>query len=127
LAVLHAIHADLVREHVGALGIRDLTLLESALARAQQAWTYGGDDTDLADLAAAYGFGLAKNHGYVDGNKRVAFMAMYVFLAINGLELDVAEPQAVDIVVALAGGRLSEKELAAWVRSNTVPLDHIDD
>lgn len=70
-------------------------------------------------LAAAYGYGLARNHGYVDGNKRVAFMALYVFLSLNGLELEVPEAAAVSTMTNVAAGALSEEELAVWVRNNT--------
>ena len=120
--MLQVIHADLIREHGGSLGVRDSGLIESALTRPQQKWIYARDEADLPNLAAAYGFGLAKNHGFVDGNKRVAFMAIYTFLLVNGLELDVEEPQAVDVMVALASGSLSEDQLAAWIRTNCVPF-----
>lgn len=76
-------------------------------------------DTDLAALAAAYGFGIAKNHPFVDGNKRVAFQAMYVFLGLNGLTIAADERNVVRLVLALAAGDLSEPELLAWIRENT--------
>src|SRR4051794_15559763 len=87
--MLDVVHDAQVREHGGTPGVRDEDMLESALARPQQKWAYA-DSPDLATLAAAYAFGLAKNHGYVDGNKRVAFMAAYVFLGLNGKDLDAA-------------------------------------
>ena len=114
---LDAIHADLVREHGGPLGIRDGGLIDSALARAPQKWSYD-PTTDLPALAAAYGYGLAKNHGYVDGNKRVALIAIYVFLLLNRLELHADEAQTVDIIVGVADGSINEDQLAAWVRDN---------
>jgi death on curing protein len=77
---------------------------------------------DLATLAAAYAFGLARNHGYVDGNERVAFMAAYVFLGLNGNDLDAAEPDVVATMERLAGGRLTEAALAKWFRENIRPL-----
>ena len=123
-------HRDLVQEHGGALGVRDESLIESALARPQHRWSYARRDVGLPVLAAAYAFGLAKIHGFVDGNKRIALLAAYTFLLINGLELEVSELQAVDIMVATARGKLSEHELAAWIRQNVVPfkgeLDTLD-
>jgi death-on-curing protein len=115
--VVEAVHTDLIREHGGALGIRDEGLLESALARPQQKWSYD-EAADLAELAAAYGYGLARNHGFIDGNKRVALMAMYIFLALNGRELSASEPETVSIVTAVAAGSVSEAELGAWVRAH---------
>lgn len=115
--VVEAVHTDLMREHGGALGIRDEALLESALARPQQKWSYD-QAADLADLAAAYGYGLARNHGFVDGNKRVALMAMYIFLALNGRELNASEPETVNIMTDVAAGSVSEGELGAWVRAH---------
>ena len=81
--LLDAIHLDQLREHGGSPGVRDENALESALGRPRNRWLYD-PASDLATLAAAYGYGLATNHGYVDGNKRVAFMALYTFLALNG-------------------------------------------
>ena len=107
--VLEAVHIDLIREHGGALGIRDEAMLESALARPQQKWSYD-EAADLADLAAAYGYGLARNHGFVDGNKRVALMATYIFLALNGRELNTREPETVTIMTEVAAGSVSEAD-----------------
>jgi death-on-curing protein len=115
--MLDAIHDAQIREHGGASGIRDVGLIESALARPQQKWSYD-KKPDLATLAAAYAFGLAKNHGYVDGNKRVAFLSAYVFLGINGHELEADERDVVDTMELLASGRLSEAKLAEWVRAH---------
>jgi death-on-curing protein len=119
LTVVEAIHADLIREHGGALGVRDSGVLESALARPRQKWAYDRK-TDLSALAAAYGFGLAKNHGFVDGNKRVSLMAIYVFLALNGRELEAPETEALDITTGVADGSVNEDQLAAWIRSRLV-------
>ena len=118
--LLNAIHTELIREHGGSYGVRDEGLLDSALARPRQKWSDG--ETDLAILAAAYGFGLAKNHGYVDGNKRVAFVAMALFLRRNGLDLVASEPDAVVAMTDMAAGDLGEGDLAAWIRANTEPL-----
>lgn len=115
-----AMHAELIREHGGSYGVRDEGLIESALARPQNQWAYG--ETDLAGLGAAYGFGLAKNHGFIDGNKRVALMAAYAFMYANGLNLEVAEPEAHAVFDDLAAGRLGEEELAVWLRSHVEPV-----
>ncbi len=90
--VVDAMKLDQIREHGGQPGLRDENLLESALARPLNKFAYEGTH-DLAELAAAYGYGLARNHAYVDGNKRIAFMAMYVFLAMNGFEIEASEPE----------------------------------
>ena len=113
--MLQAIHEAQTREHGGSPGIRDEGLLGSALARPRHKFAYGSQ-TDLAVLAAAYAFGLAKNHGFVDGNKRVAFMAAYVFLGLNGQDLDAAEPDLVTVMEHVAAGRLTEAALAKWIR-----------
>jgi death-on-curing protein len=111
-------HVDLIREHGGSPGIREAGLIESALARPRQKWEYA--TVDIAMLAAAYGFGLARSHGFIDGNKRIALMSIYTFLLVNGWELDATEPQAVDIMVGVANGSIGEEALAAWIRSNLV-------
>jgi death-on-curing protein len=108
-------HLDQLRVHGGLLGIRDENVLESALARPQQRWHYD-KDVDLPGLAAAYGYGLAMNHPYRDGNKRIAFMALATFVLVNGLELDATEPDVVTVMLSLASGRLTEGDLAGWIR-----------
>lgn len=113
--LLRAIHADLVRQHGGALGLRDGDLLSSALSRPRNRWHYE-PDVELADLAAAYGFGLVRNHPFVDGNKRVAFQAMYVFLGLNGWRITAEEPEVVGLMRAAAAGELEEGEIADWLR-----------
>ena len=120
--VLDAIHTEQVREHGGLRGVRDENLLESALARPQHRRHYD-PDCDLADLAAAYAFALVKSHPYRDGNKRIGFLAAVVFLGINGFEFDAPETEVVTQIVRLADGRLSEIELAAWMRAHTAPAD----
>lgn len=112
-----AIHFDQLRQHGGISGLRDENALESALARPRNRWAYQ-PDSDLAALAAAYGYGLATNHGYNDGNKRVAFMAMYVFLGLNGWEIEAPEPEVVETILALADRRLDEEQLTAWLREH---------
>jgi death-on-curing protein len=119
--MLDVLHDAQLREHGGGAGVRDESMLESALARPQQKWAYA-ESPDLATLAAAYAFGLAKNHGFVDGNKRVAFMAAYVFLGLNGQDLDADEPDVVTTIERLAAGRLSEAAVADWFRTHIHPL-----
>ena len=115
--VVDAMHGDQLREHGGLAGVRDENALESALARPRQKWAYG-EERDLAALAAAYGFGIARNHPYRDGNKRIAFLAIATFLGINGYDLDATDADVVTTMVALAGGRLTEEELSRWVRDH---------
>lgn len=118
--LVEALHADQVREHGGQLGLRDPGLLESALARPQHVWAYDAD-ADLATLAAEYGFGLAKNHAFLDGNKRIAFVATNVFLILNGFELEAPEPEVVETILRVADGRMTRGKFATWIRSVTVP------
>jgi death on curing protein len=104
----------------GAAGIRDEGLLESAMTRAENLAHYG--TPDAADLAAAYGYGLAKNHAFIDGNKRAAFLAVGLFLRLNGYALTAKQPDATRTVLALASGDISEPDFAAWLRLNLRPL-----
>jgi len=113
--LLDQMHAELIREHGGSPGIRDANLIESALARPQNKWAYG--EEDIVELAAAYGYGLARNHGYVDGNKRIAFMAMFVFLYQNGFFLDAENSEVVSVMLGVTEGNLSEEALSGWLRS----------
>ena len=110
------IHEMQIRQHGGSYGVRDDGLIDSALARPLNLFAYGRPD--LFDLAAAYGFGLAMNHGFIDGNKRVAFMAMVVFLDANGHELQASQEEAYDVRIRLSSGELEEAALAAWLRAN---------
>jgi len=113
--VVDAIQSDQLREHGGLRGVRDENALESALARPQQRWHYA---EDVASLAAAYAFGLVKNHPYGDGNKRIGFLALVTFLDINGFDFDASEADVVVTILRLAAGRMSEDELTQWVRAN---------
>lgn len=115
--MVDAIHNDQLREHGGLTGVRDENVLESALARPRQKWHYEAR-ADLAMLAAAYGFGLVKNHPYRDGNKRIGFLAVATFLGMNGDELQATDAEVVDQFVALADGSVSEGELTDWVRAH---------
>jgi death-on-curing protein len=118
--VVDAIQTDMLLTHGGMLGLRDENLLESALARPRQLLAYK-PDAEIATLAAAYAYALARNHPYNDGNKRVAFVVMAVFLGLNGLDITASEAEVVTTIVALAAGRIDEETLADWIRSHTTP------
>lgn len=116
--VIDAIHHDQLSEHGGLLGTRDENLLESALARPRNKW-HLSEKVDLPALAAAYAFGLVRNHPYRDGNKRIGFLALVTFLELNGYELDATDADVIAIFVSLAAGNTSEKSLVDWVRTHT--------
>ena len=116
--VVDAIHAEQIREHGGLSGLRDETALESALARPQQKWHYART-VDVAVLAAAYGFGLARNHPYRDGNKRISFLSIVTFLGVNGHDLNATDAEVIAEMMALADGRVSEEKLADWIRQHS--------
>jgi len=111
-----AIHDEQLAEFGGAPGLRDAGALESALARPLNRYHYG--NTDLASLVAAYGFGLSRNHAFVDGNKRTAFLAVVTFLGLNEVDFVVAEPEAVVMMLALAAGEVDEEGLTQWIADN---------
>jgi death on curing protein len=115
-SVIVAIHEAQISEHGGSAGIRDAGLLESALARPQNLIAYG--TPDYADLAAAYGLGIARNHPFLDGNKRTAFVAVELFLALNGRLLDTDDVECVMFMLAVAAGEMDEKAFAAWIRAH---------
>ncbi len=115
--VVDAIHQDQLWQHGGLRGVKDENALESALARPRQKFVYE-PDSDLAVLAAAYGYGLAKNHPYFDGNKRVAFMAMYTFVCVNGYEIQAEEEDVVRVMLGVAAGEWEEEALADWIRDH---------
>ena len=117
---VEAIHLDLIREHGGMPGIRDDDLLESALARPRQRHHY--ESAGTISLAASYGYGLARNHPFNDGNRRVAFVVMAVFLELNGYEFTAVEEEVVAAMLALAAGELAEEMLEEWIRGHTRPL-----
>lgn len=114
--ILLTAHDEQLAEHGGASGIRDLGLFESALARPQNLAAYG--EPDAAALAASYAYGIAKNHAFVDGNKRTALVALEYFLALNGLELAADDSQCVLVILFVASGAFSEDELARWIRQH---------
>lgn len=117
-ALALALHDRQVAEHGGSAGVRDETLLQSALARPQQLHAYGDPEPDLADLAASLAFGLAKNHPFVDGNKRTAYVCCELFLALNDAELEASVEDKYVTILGLAESRLTEKEFSAWLRSH---------
>lgn len=117
LDVILAAHDDQLAEHGGGVGVRDLGLLESALARPLNLHSYG--EPSLAKLAAAYAFGIARNHPFVDGNKRTALVAAEGFLGLNGVDLTADDIEAVRVFLALAAGEVSEEELAVWIDRNS--------
>jgi len=111
------LHSETLAEHGGLQGVRDYGLLESALARPRNLHSYE-PKSDLAALAAAYAFGLARNHPFFDGNKRAAFLAIGLFLRINHRELTADPVEAIAVILKLAEGGLNEPELAEWIRNN---------
>jgi death-on-curing protein len=115
--VLRAVHEEQLAEHGGAAGTRDDGLFESALARPHHLLAYG--NPDAADLAAAYGFGIARNRPFVDGNKRTAFVAVELFLDLNGLELEASDADCVLTMLAVAAGQMDETALAHWLRQHS--------
>jgi death on curing protein len=116
--VVDAVHLDQIREHGGLAGLRDEHALEAALARPRRKWNYE-PTTDLPTLAAAYGFGLSRSHPYHDGNKRVSFVVMVVFLELSGWKFAAEEIDVVRAMVALAAGSLPEKALAEWLQQHS--------
>jgi death-on-curing protein len=118
-SVIDAIHDAQLAQHGGAAGLCDMGMIASALARPVNLHAYG--ETDICRLAAAYAFGIARNHPFVDGNKRTAFLAAYVFLRINGFELIANEVDATAAVLALAAGESNEKDFAQWLHDQVKP------
>ena len=108
-----AIHDEQLTIHGGASGLRDEGMLESALDRPKNRWAY-----EQAELAAAYAFGIARNHPFVDGNKRTSLLALYTFLGVNGIDFIVPEAEAASIILSLAAGEVSEESLTRWIRDN---------
>jgi len=111
-----AIHDEQLAIHGGLAGMRDAALLESALDRPRNKWAY--ERAELPELAAAYGYGIAKNRPFVDGNKRTSLLAIYTFLGINGVDFIVPEADAAAMIFALAAGEVSEESLTRWIRDN---------
>jgi death on curing protein len=114
-----AVHDEQIAAHGGAPGLRDEGLLESALARPLNRAGYG--DPDIAELAAVYAIGLVGNHPFIDGNKRTGYVALEVFLALNGLRFPVTDAEAVIAILRLAAGDIADDEFIAWVRAHAEP------
>ncbi len=115
-----AIHDRQLAEHGGGQGVRDASLLESALSRPVNRWHYGDDD--FANLAAAYAYGVARNHPFIDGNKRTAWVLARLFLTLNGQLLIFDQTDATQTMIALAAGELSEDEMADWFRRHLTAI-----
>ncbi len=119
-AVILAVHEEQLAEHGGAAGVRDAGLLESALARPRNLAHYG--EPQVCELAAAYAFGLVKNHPFIDGNKRSAFVAAELFLALNGWQLAASDTDCVIAMLNLAAGEISEFQFSNWLRERVTAL-----
>jgi death-on-curing protein len=118
-AVIDAIHDAQLAEHGGLAGTRDAGMLASALARAQNLALYGSPD--VCDLAAAYGYGISRNHAFIDGNKRTGFVAAELFLALNGFNLNATDVDCVITMLQVAAGEITEESFAAWIRKHAIP------
>ncbi len=116
LSIVIDVHSEQLALFGGPEGVRDIGMLESALARPMNKFAYG--ETDLAALAASYAFGIARNHPFVDGNKRAAFASIIVFLGLNGIEFDVPPAAATAMILSLAAGEVAEDGLTRWIRDN---------
>ncbi len=114
---LRLLHEESLSLHGGSSGVRDEGLFESAMARPENLAHYNSD-ADFADLAASYAYGLAKNHPFVDGNKRVAFLSVGLFLGINGYKLTATPVDAIQAVIGMASGEITEEAFASWIRDN---------
>jgi death-on-curing protein len=117
LSVVLAIHEQQIAEHGGSLGIRDLGMIESALGRPQNLLLY--NDPDIFDLAAAYGYGLAQNHGFIDGNKRTAYVVTRLFLILNGYDISASAVEKVITFEKVGQGKIDQVALASWLRSHS--------
>jgi death-on-curing protein len=125
--VVLAVHLRQLAEHGGGEGVRDEGLLQSALARPQNLLAYSAPPPDLAGLAAAYAYGIARNHPFVDGNKRTALIVARLFLLLNGMDLVATQEEKYSTFLALAAGELSEENLANWVRTHLASLSKEDE
>lgn len=119
-SVVLAIHEQQIAEHGGTAGVRDIGLLESALARPQNLAAYA--EPDIAAMAAAYGFGIARNHPFLDGNKRTSYVVALSFLRLNGIDVRADEAPRLDLWLRLAAGEVTEEQLAEWLRSHSVKV-----
>jgi death on curing protein len=119
-AVIVAVHDTQLATHGGGAGLRDQSLLQSALARPENLAAYG--NPDAADLAAAYGFGISRNHAFIDGNKRTGFVAAEMFLILNGFQLTADDTSSALTMLAVSAGDITEIEFAAWIRQNILAI-----
>jgi death on curing protein len=119
--VVLLLHSESLAEHGGSSGLRDRGLFESALARPRNLFAYE-PDADFAQVASAYGFGLARNHAFVDGNKRIAFIAVTLFLRLNGFRLVSEHVEKIQTILDVAAGKISEDEFANWIRTHASRL-----
>jgi death-on-curing protein len=117
---LKMLHEESLSTHGGSRGVRDIGLFESAMSRSENL-AYYNEEADIADLAASYAYGLAKNHPFVDGNKRAAFLSIGLFLGINGYRLTATPVDAIKTILAMASSNISEEELGSWSRDNMKP------
>ncbi len=120
---VHRLHARQLAEHGGMQGLRDEGMLHSAMNRPLSKWDYEMPKPDICSLAAAYAYGLAKNHPFLDGNKRSAAVVCEVFLILNGRQATATEEEKYPVYLALAAGEIGEEEFAAWLRENTSAAD----
>ena len=120
-SVVYAVHDKQLAEHGGLSGVRDLNAVELALNRAPDLDAYGNPPPDVADLAAAYIYGLTTSHGFSDGNKRIAWVTGRLFLAITGVKLQFAQADAINFMLAVADGTKTEEQVANWIRQRIVP------
>ncbi|MBN9584873.1 MAG: death-on-curing protein [Afipia sp. 62-7] len=114
--IIEAIHDEQLAIHGGAGGLRDEGMLESALDRPRNKWSY--ERAELDELAAAYAYGIARNHPFIDGNKRTSLLALYTFLGVNDIDFDVPEAEAATMILSLAAGEVGEEGLTRWIRDN---------
>jgi death-on-curing protein len=114
--IIIAIHDEQLAIHGGASGLRDEGMLESALDRPKNKWSY--ENAELPELAAADAFAIARNHPFIDGNKRTSLLALYTFLGVNGIDFNVPEADAAAMILSLAAGEVSEESLTRWIRDN---------
>jgi death on curing protein len=119
--VMLAVHDEQLAEHGGQFGVRDMGLFDSALVRPQQVVAYG--EPTAAKLAASYGYGIARNHPFLDGNKRTAFVAVELFLVLNGFRLAAGDTSCVLTMLDVAAGQITEEQFADWIETHLAPLD----
>jgi death on curing protein len=117
--VMLAVHDEQLAEHGGGVGVREMGLFDSALARPMNLAAYG--EASVSKLAASYGYGIARNHPFIDGNKRTAFVAVELFLALNGYRLAASDSDCVMVMLEVAAGQITEEAFAAWIANNIVP------